>query len=120
MPQFMLILSENPGEYKDMSPEEIQKIIEKYAAWTKKVGAAGKLVGGQKLMEEGGKRMTRTGAKLTVVDGPYAESKEVVGGYFILKAADYGEAVELAADCPHLQFGRIDVRQVDFMGRPEP
>jgi hypothetical protein len=120
MPQFMLLLYETPGDFQGMSPEEIQKLLQKYSAWTQKVGAAGKLVGGHKLVEEGGKRMTRNGGKLTVVDGPYAETKEAIGGYFILKARDYGEAVELASDCPHLQYGRIDVRQVDFMGQPEP
>ena len=119
MPQFLLILYENPGSFAKMSPEEIQAIIQQYGAWTQKVGAAGKLVGGRKLMDEGGKRMARAGGKLTVTDGPYAETKEVVGGIFTVRANDYREAVEIASDCPHLQFGRMEVRQIDFMGRPE-
>ena len=119
MPQFMLLLYDTPGNFKAMSPEQIQTIIQQYGAWTQKVAAAGKLVGGRKLMEEGGKHMKRTGTKLTVTDGPYVETKEVVGGYFAVRARDYGEAVEIASDCPHLQFGRIEVREIDFMGRPE-
>jgi hypothetical protein len=119
MPQFMLLLYDTPGNFKAMSPEQIQTTIQQYGAWTQKVAAAGKLVGGRKLMEEGGKRMSRAGGKLAVTDGPYAETKEVVGGFFTVRANDYREAVEIASDCPHLQFGRIEVRQVDFMGRPE-
>lgn len=119
MPQFMLILHETPGSFATLSPTEIQATLEKYNAWTGKIAAAGKLAGGHKLTEEGGKALTRSGDRLSVVDGPYSETKELVGGYFVLKAADYDEAVRLASDCPHLAFGRVEVRQVDFMGRPE-
>ena len=58
--------------------------------------------------------------KVAVTDGPYAEAKEVVGGIYILKAKDYAEAAELASTCPHMLYGRIEVREVDFMGQPEP
>jgi hypothetical protein len=119
MPQFMLLLHETPGIYAKLSPSEIQAIIEKYAAWTGKLAAAGKLVGGHKLKEEGGKALSKAGDHLTVVDGPYSETKEVVGGYFVLRAANYDEAVQLCSDAPHLPYGRIEVREVDFMGRPE-
>jgi hypothetical protein len=47
------------------------------------------------------------------VDGPYAEAKEVVGGYFIVEADGYDDAVALCRDCPHLAYGRIEVRQLD-------
>jgi hypothetical protein len=119
MAQFMLILHEIPGSYAKLSPTEIQGILEKYGDWTAKLAQTGKLVGGQKLMDEGGKLMTKSGDRLTVVDGPYSETKEVVGGYFVIKAAEYEEAVQIASDLPHLPFGRVEVRQVDFMGRPE-
>ena len=81
--------------------------------------AAGTLVDGRKLTEEGGKRLSNMAGKISVVDGPYAEAKEVVGGVFMIRAKDYNEATEIAKTCPHIQFGRIDVRQIDFMGQPE-
>jgi len=115
MPQFMLLLHETPGTYAKLSPTEIQAIIEKYAAWTGKLAAAGKLVGGHKLKEEGGKALAKAGDRVTVVDGPYSETKEVVGGYYLIEAADYAEAVELARGCPHVHYGRIEVRQVDLV-----
>jgi hypothetical protein len=120
MPQFMLILYESPGDFAKMSPEDIQKVIEKYSAWGAKVAGAGQMVAGHKLTEEGGKRMVRSGGKLAITDGPYVETKEVIGGVYLIRAKDYDEAVKIASDCPQLQYGRVEVRQIDFMGQPEP
>ena len=47
-----------------------------------------------------------------VTDGPYAEAREVIGGLFILEAASYDEVVSLCQDCPHLEFGTIEIREV--------
>jgi hypothetical protein len=113
--QFMLILFEKPGDFASMSPEQIQKIIEQYGAWGGKVAAAGQMAGGYKLREEGGKRMIQTAGKLAVTDGPYAETKEVIGGVYLLNVGSYDEAVKVASDCPHLKFGRIEVRRLDPM-----
>ena len=53
---------------------------------------------------------------MVVKDGPYAEAKEVVGGYFIIEAKDYAEAAKLCEDCPQLELnGRIELREVDKM-----
>jgi hypothetical protein len=119
MAQFMLILHEFPGTFTKLSPTEIQEILAKYGAWTGKLAGSGKLVSGQKLMDEGGKILSREGDSPSVVDGPYSETKEVIAGYFVIKAASYEEAVEITSDSPHLPFGRIEIRQVDFMGQPE-
>jgi hypothetical protein len=58
-------------------------------------------------VQEGGMR---------IVDGPYIETKEVIGGYIVLRAANYAEAVDLARDCPFLRLGKIAVRQTDPLG----
>ena len=50
-----------------------------------------------------------------MIDGPFPETKEIIGGYFVIEAVDYDEAVELAKSCPHIDFGRIEIRQVDVM-----
>ena len=47
-----------------------------------------------------------------VTDGPYAEAREVIGGPFIVEAANYEEVVDLSRDCPHLDFGTIEIREV--------
>ena len=109
MPQFMLMLRDSGSFPDDISPEEIQQILERYGAWSEKSGAKG-----QKLRDSEGRVMTRMDGKLAVVDGPYAEAREVLGGYFMIEAADYDAAVALANDCPHLDFGSIEVRQIEF------
>ena len=117
MAKFMFILHETPSEeYRNLSPEEMQRIIEKYRAWAGRLAESGRLAGGAKLTDEGGKWVSMQKGAVTVVDGPYSEAKEVVGGYFMIEAQDYVEAVELARDCPHLVNGWIEVRQVDPAG----
>jgi hypothetical protein len=116
MPKFMLILHNTPDGWRNLSPEEIQQKIEKYRAWVDRVHSSGRHVSSEKLGEEGGKIMSRQAGRLSVVDGPYSEAKEVVGGYFLFRAANYAEAIEFARDCPFLDDGRIEVRQTDPMG----
>jgi len=114
MPRFMLVLHDNPAAFAHVTPEMMQKIIEEYNSWAGKLGAAGHLLGGEKLKEEGGKRLRQDHGKVLVTDGPYSETKEVIGGYFLLKADSYAHAVELSRDCPHLKYqGILDVREVD-------
>jgi hypothetical protein len=116
MAKFMLILHETPGGFSRVSPSEIQHVIEKYQTWFNKIRASGKLVNSDKLREEGGKILTLRQGKFGAVDGPYSEAKEVVGGYAIIRAENYDEAIELVRDCPHLAFGRLELRQTDPMG----
>lgn len=116
MPQFMLISqdsSELPEGF-EITPEIIQAIIQKYNDWANKLHQSGHLVSLNKLRDEPGKNLRGIGADQVVTDGPYAETKEIIGGYWIIKAADYAEAVKLASDCPSLEFGsRIEVREVE-------
>jgi hypothetical protein len=115
MAKFLLSLQETPGSFRHLSPEEIQGVIQKYRAWSAKMREAGKLVGGEKLKEEGGKHVTLQKGKVVVTDGPYSEAKEVVGGFFLIQARDYAEAAELVRDCPHLDFGRVEIREVEVL-----
>lgn len=115
MAKYMLLLHDDLSALGNPSPEEIQAIIGRYRAWSQKMAEAGKLAGGEKLTDEGGRHLRMDGGKLSVQDGPYAEAHEVLGGYFLLEAADYDEAVGLAGSCPHLDFGWIELRQVDAM-----
>lgn len=116
MPKFMLILRDAVGWDTGASPEEIQKIIQRYTDWSAGLERKGKAPEGQKLVDGSGRIMRRGGNSLDVTDGPFAEAKEVVGGYFMIQAADYDEAVALSSDCPHLEFGSIEVRQIDELG----
>ena len=116
MAKFMIILHETPGAMQSVAPEELPQIVGRYSAWMDKLRATDRWVTSEKLRWEGGKILSARGGRLSVVDGPYIEAKEVVGGYFTIRAANYDEAVQLVSDCPHLEFGRIEVRQTDPMG----
>lgn len=114
MPKYLMILHDAMPVLANLSPAQMQAVIEKYQAWSAKVGQAGKLVGGEKLKDEGGKHISAPSGKLVVRDGPFAEAKEVIGGYFIIEGASYDEAVKISSDCPHLELGgRIELREID-------
>ena len=116
MAKFMLILHQTPGIWRQLSPEEMQQKVEKYQAWIDRIQSSGRHVSSEKLGEEGGKILALQRGRLNIVDGPYSETKEVVGGYFVFRAADYEEAIELTRNCPFLEHGRIELRQTDPMG----
>lgn len=116
MPKYMLLLHDDPSSFATFSPEEVQKAIEKYMAWGNKLRQAGILVGSDKLADEPGRVVRRTNGQMRVTDGPYSETKEVLGGYYTIEASSYEQAVERVRDCPHLEYGgTIEVRQVDEM-----
>ena len=116
MPKYMLLLHDNVSAFKDMSPAEMQKVIEKYVAWGNRLGAAGIMTDGQKLADEPGRVMRKDKEGVRVTNGPYSETQEVLGGYYTIEAASYEAAIEHARDCPQLEYGgTIEVREVDAL-----
>jgi hypothetical protein len=112
----MLLLHDDPSAFASMSAEDMQRVIEKYMAWGSRLRSAGILVDGQKLTDDPGKIIRKKDGRLRTTDGPHSESKEVLGGYYTIEAADYAQAVERASDCPQLEFGgTIEVREIDVM-----
>ncbi len=110
MPQYILLLYENPSGFEKLSPEEMQAALEKYMAWTKKPF----MIGSRRLKGGPGRviRPNKSG-QARVTDGPFGESKEVLGGYYAIEAADFDEAVKRTLDHPHLQYGgTIEVREL--------
>lgn len=117
MAEYVLLLHEDPSGFAEISPDEIEKVIGEYMAWREGLAAQGRLAGGKKLRDEGGRWLTRENGDVRVLDGPYSEAKEVMGGFFIITAADYAEAVEVSRTCPHLVYGgRIELREVEPTG----
>ncbi len=80
-------------------------------AWFERLKEEGKCLGGHPLEEEGKVVSGKQGR--TIADGPFAESKEAIGGYFYLTVADENEAIEIAKQCPGLEYGSVvEVRPV--------
>lgn len=120
MPQFVLLLrSDVTVDYSTLTPKDFEVILGEYEAWGQKLAKEGRMVYGQKLQDQGGKVMHPKGGKVSVQDGPYVESKEVVGGIYVIKADDYDHAVKLCQGHPNFRFGSIEVREIDFLGQPE-
>jgi hypothetical protein len=114
MPQFMLLLHQDFEQARPLTPDEFTTMFKAYAGWADRLRAEGRLRGSQKLADEPGKVMRPTGGRVSITDGPYAETKEVIGGYYIVDAKDYDEACTIAETGPHLGYGgRIEVRRVD-------
>ena len=117
MPKYVLLLHDAPDAYRGLSPEQMQQVIQKYVAWGDGLRNAGVLEGGQKLADEPGRILKGRNGQVRVTDGPYSETKEVLGGYYIVAAGSYDQAVDLARSCPHFEFGgTIEVREIDSMG----
>ncbi|RKG65582.1 transcription initiation protein [Corallococcus sp. CA054B] len=114
MARYLMLLHENPAHFAAMSPAELQAIVEEYARWSDGLLQEGRLLQGEKLCDEGGRRLTQQGGQVLVSDGPYAEVKDVVGGLFILSADSYDAAVALARTCPHLRYGgEVELRAIE-------
>jgi hypothetical protein len=108
MPQYMLALYDDPTGWKQLSPEQMQKAVEKYTAWGKKPF----VIQGKRLGTDLGRVLRSTNGKPRATDGPYSETKEVMGGIYLIEAKDYDEAVERTLDHPHLEHGTIELRQL--------
>jgi hypothetical protein len=105
----MLLLYENPAGRMKLSPEEMQKAIEKYMAWTKKPFTKDS----KRLAQDAGHVIRSQGGKPKASDGPQSETKEILGGYYTIEAPNSDEAVKLALGHPHLEYGgTVEVRQV--------
>jgi hypothetical protein len=109
MPHYMLLLYDDPSNWPKLSPEEMQKATEKYMEWTRKPFTRD----GKRLAADVGKVIRAPGGRARATDGPYSETKEILGGYYTIEAANYDEAVRLSLEHPHLEYGgTIEVREV--------
>jgi hypothetical protein len=116
MPDFMLFLHQDLGTGPIRSPEEMQAVVKEYIAWADRMRAEGRLRSTQRLTNDLGKVLRPKDGRVAVTDGPYTETKEIIGGYFVIGAKDYDEACSVAETCPHLKYGgRIEMRQVHAM-----
>jgi hypothetical protein len=113
MGQFILFIRGGDPE-GPQTPEQIQQAIARYRTWAGALAAQNKLVSAFKLKDDGGRIMSGTEGQIAV-DGPFAETKETIGGYFVIEAADYAEVTELAKGCPVFAGGGVlEVRQIEL------
>ena len=118
MAQYMLLLHQAPNYNMDLPREKMLEMTKRYMTWAEGLGAKGKLAGGEKLSASGGRHIKMKDGKPVASDGPYAEAKDVIGGYFVLEAKDLAEAEAIAKDCPHVAISAanwIEIRPIESM-----
>jgi hypothetical protein len=95
------------------TPEMMEKTMQKWMAWMQDLGAKGKLKDQGNPLEAGGKVVRK---KTAITDGPFAEAKDIIGGYTLVEAKDINEAAALAAGCPIFENGGfVEVRPIMTM-----
>ena len=109
--EYLLLFRGSGNWYKELSPEELQQCMGTIKAWFDGLTEKGIVKGGQPLVSEG-RTISGKGGR-TVSDGPFAESKETIGGYTLILADSLDEAVKIAQGCPPLAYGgSVEVRPV--------
>lgn len=110
MKDFMMLFHSEPNPNFNPTPEEIQEEIKAWQDWIGGISAQGKLKNPGEALGFEGKTMHADG---TITDGPYAELKEIVGGFIVVSANSVEEAIQLGKGCPGLSsVGKVEVRDI--------
>lgn len=110
---YMLLIHEPTGQRQTRSEAEGHAAYDQMLAFAGELKAAGVLLGVESLASQAqAARVQVRGGKAQVLDGPFAEAKEMVGGFFLLGCATRDEAVAIAARCPAAAWATVEVRAV--------
>ncbi len=111
--QYLLLIYTSESEWNKLSERELNKIFGEYMAFNKSIVDSGHYVGGNRLdFTSKAKTVRVRKGKRSVFDGPFAETKEQLGGYFLVEAKDMDDAIGLAERIPGAQYGSIEVRPI--------
>jgi hypothetical protein len=113
MAKYMLILGGADLDKRSGNPELSKVMLQRYMAWMGSIRESGRYVASHKLHDQTGARLSVRGGQ--VVEGPFVEAKEAVGGIFVIEAASLEEAVNVGRACPvlDLQNGYVEVRVLE-------
>ena len=111
--KYLLLIYESEASSAGMSEEEQGKIFEEYMSYTKGIKKGGQYIGGEALEPVSTATTVRVkNGKTVTTDGPFAETKEQLGGYYLVEAKNLDEAIKLAAGIPASRSGSIEVRPI--------
>lgn len=116
--QYLLLIYENENGLNDVPADDAESMFKEYMEYTKSIGASGHLKAGDALQPTTKATTVRVrDGKTLTTDGPFAETREQLGGYYLVEAADLDEAIKLAARIPSSRWGSIEVRPVMMFGK---
>lgn len=111
--QYMLLIHFDEAAMAAARQTDAQAVMSAYGAYTEAMRQAGVLRGGERLHPAANAAIVRAkGGKTSVVNGPYAEAREQLGGYYMIEAPDLDAAISWASRCPGAAEGAIEVRPV--------
>ena len=111
--QYILMIHSDEASEASASPEEQEAMLAPYGAYTEALIKAGAMVSGERLKPSSTATTVRVRSEHTeVLDGPFAESKEQLGGFYIIEAPDLDAAIGWAARCPGASHGTVEVRPI--------
>jgi hypothetical protein len=111
--QYLLMIYQNEAEYGKVDPAALQKVYEEYGAFTQGIIKSGAFKAGDRLQPTTTATTVRVrDGKTLTTDGPFAETREQLGGYYLVEAKDLDEALAMAAQIPGARFGSIEVRPI--------
>ncbi|TFY97277.1 YciI family protein [Ramlibacter rhizophilus] len=111
---YMLLIVEPPGQREARSEAEGRAVYERMTRYAQQLRERGLLRGAESLASRDGSpaRVSVRGGQAAVVDGPFAEAKELIGGYFLLDCESREEAIALARECPAAEWATVEVRRL--------
>lgn len=111
MAKFMLLLGDVDRESAQKLGMSREQIMQKYRDWSQSLMTSGRYLLAHKLFDGEGRNVRRE-----LTDGPFVETKETIGGFYLIEAQDYDEAVSIAQECPTVKYhgGRAEVRRVEI------
>jgi hypothetical protein len=117
--QYLLLIYGNEPLWNKMTEAEHGKISQEYSDFTNSIAASGHLKGGNELDRTSTATTVRMrDGKRLVTDGPFAETKEQLGGYYLIEAKDLDDAIAVASRIPSVRWGSIEVRPIIFHPMP--
>ena len=110
---YLLLIYANEAEIMGLGETALKKVVGEYTDFTKSIVQAGNFKAGDRLKPVSSASTVRIrNGKTTITDGPFAETREQLGGYYLIEAKDLDEATAIAARIPGARFGSIEVRPV--------
>jgi hypothetical protein len=117
--EYMLLIYSDQSQFETMSAAQKGERMAAYGAYAEALQKAGVMRGGNRLRPEQAATTVRVkSGKTEVLNGPYAETREGLGGYFLIEAPDLDAALSWAARCPGASHGAVEVRPIWGMGQP--
>jgi hypothetical protein len=111
--QYMLLIYSEPGSWSSLSEEERSAMYEEYFALSRRLRDQGKFVSSHELQPSSTATTVQVhDGETEVTDGPFAETKEVLGGYYLIEAESLDEAIEWASQIPSARHGKVEIRPV--------